>query len=92
MDREDDKPKFGEQFVLMHLDHDHRKRENIRFLAVCPHVVQNFGCSPPRSMAPIFRSTSNRIEVLSDSGEAKIREQCTVVPIDEDIRLDTCHR
>ena len=42
-------------------------------------------------MAPMFRSTSNRIEILSDSGEAKIRELCPVVTIYEDIRLDTRH-
>ena len=92
IDKDGDKPKFGKNnSSLTHLDHDHCKRENIRFLAVCPRVVQNFGRSPPRSMPPVIANASNRIEVLSDRRKAKIRDSCMVIGIDEDIRLSACH-
>ena len=72
-----------------HLDYDHRKRENISFLAVCPLLVQDLRRSPSPDMALIVRGAPDGIQVLGDLGETKIRDPRMVVGIQKNIRLNT---
>jgi hypothetical protein len=72
------------------LDHDHRESKYIRFFAISPLLVQDFWCCPSRGMTLLFRSTSHRIQDLSDPSKTKIRDPLMVVSINEDIRLGTC--
>ena len=58
------------------LNCDHRKRENIRFLAICPPIIQDLWCNP-----------SYRIRVLSDHGETKVGDPCATGGVHKDVRL-----
>ena len=72
--------------ILTDLNHNHRERENIRlFTESIP--VQDLWSSPTSSMTMIIRGASNRIQVLSDCGEAKIRDPGVALFIQKDIRL-----
>ena len=70
----------------MYLNHDHRERENVRFLAICP-TLQDLWCSPPRSVATLTRGTLDRIQVLSDCSEAEIRNACIAGVVHQDVWL-----
>ena len=76
----------GTPFVS-YLDHDHRERENIRFLAVGSLLLQYLWCGPSRSMTLIIRGASDGIQVLSDRSKAEIRDPRMVGVIHENIRL-----
>jgi hypothetical protein len=71
------------------LDHDHRERENIRFLAMCP-PVQNLWCSPSRGVTMLMRDTLYGVQVSSDRSEAKVRETCMTGVVHKDVWLDVC--
>ena len=70
----------------MHLNHDHRERENVRFLAICL-TLQDLRCSPSRSVATLTRGTLDRIQVLSGRSEAEISDACISGAIHQDIWL-----
>jgi hypothetical protein len=72
-----------------YLNHDHRESENVRFLAMYP-LVQNLWRSPPRTVTMLTRGTPYRIWVLSDCGEAKIRETRMARVVHKDIHLAEC--
>ena len=61
--------------LATYLDHDHRERENIRFLAGIPSFY-DFWCGPSRSVTPLVRRVSYGMRVLSDNSDAKIRQPC----------------
>jgi hypothetical protein len=69
-----------------YLDHDHRKRENIRFFAVCASI-QDLWRSPSRGMAVLKRAAPRGIQALSDRGEAKIRDACVAEVVYKNIVL-----
>jgi len=75
---------------MTYLNHDHRKRENIRFSAVCSHLIQNLWRSPSRGLILIVRGASYGIQVLGDHGKAEIRDPRMARGIHKDIWLDTC--
>ena len=68
---------------MTHLDHDHRKGENIRFLAMFPPTIQDFWCG----VDPVVRAASCKVPVLSNRGKAYVRDPCVTVEINEDIGL-----
>ena len=76
----------GTSFVS-YLDHDHRERENVRFLAVSSLLLQYLWRGPSRGMTLIIRGASDGIQVLGDRSKAKTRDPCMVGVIHEDIRL-----
>ena len=71
----------------MHLDHDHREGENVRFFAMYPLLIQDLRRGPPRSVALITRTASYRIQVLSDPSKPKIRDSCVAGTIHKNIWL-----
>jgi len=72
-----------------YLDHDHRERENVCFLAVCSLLGQDFWGSPSCGVTLTFRGDSHGIQLLSDRRETKIGDSCVASVIYEDIWLDT---
>ena len=78
------------QISPTYLDHDHHEGENIRFLAVCPLVIQDLRRSPPRGMTLIVRGALRRVRIRSDRREAEVRDPRVVVGVQENIRLDAC--
>ena len=74
----------------MHLDHDHRKREDICFLAVCSLLVQDLRRSPSHSVAMITYGGPYGIQVLSDHSKPKIRDPRATGGICKDVRLAGC--
>ena len=56
----------------MYLNHDHRKRKNIRLLAKCS-LCQDLRCSLSRGVTTLVRGLDG-IQILSDCGEAEIRD------------------
>ena len=75
----------------MYLNHDHSKRESIRFLAVWP-FFQYLWCSPPRGETTLTLGTPHGIQVQSHRSEPKVRDTRITRVIDEDVWLDTCQR
>ena len=73
---------------VTYLDHNHREGENIRFLTICPFTVQDLWCGPSRGVTLFTRGAPNRIQVLGDPSEAKIRDPCTAGIIHENIWLE----
>ena len=71
---------------VTYFNHDHRKGENIRLLAISP-PFQNLWRGPSRSVATLELDALHRIQVLSDCGEAKIRESCMAGVVQKDIYL-----
>jgi len=68
-----------------YLDRDHRERENVRFLAkFLP--IQYFWRSPSRAGATLERGTPDRIQVLSNRGEAKACDACVTEVVHKDVR------
>jgi hypothetical protein len=91
MIRDGSKPRLdlNNQF-LTYLDHDHRERENVRFFAICPLLVQDLWRNPSRGMTVVSRGASHGIQVLSDRSKTKIRDPCVAGGIHKDIWLDAC--
>jgi hypothetical protein len=54
-----------------YLDHDHRERENVRFLAICPLLDKDLWSSPSRGV----------------TSKAKIRDACTAGVIHKNVWL-----
>ena len=73
----------------MHLDHDHRKSENVRFLAMCP-LVYDLWHSPSQGVTMLTRGTLHGIQVLSDCSETKIHDMRSAGVIYEDVLLARC--
>ena len=71
---------------MTYLDHDHRERENIRFLGTWP-FIQDLWRSPPRGVPMVMRSTSYGIQVLSDCSEAKIHNARVTGVVHKDVWL-----
>jgi len=71
---------------MTYLDHDHRERENVRFLAIFP-PLQDLWRSPSWGVAVTTRSARFRIQISSDRSEAKIRDACTTRVIHKDVGL-----
>lgn len=70
---------------MAYLDHDHRKRENIRFFAIRPLIVQDLRRGPSRSMNVITKAASHGIQVLSDGSKTEICDPRVPCRIHEDI-------
>ena len=79
----------GSNPFASYLDHDHRERENVCFLAVCSLPVQDLWGSPSRGIALVFGSSLHRIRVLS-CRETEIHDPCVAGIIHKDIWLGTC--
>ena len=76
---------------MTHLDHDHRKGENIRFLAMFPPTIQDFWRGPSCGVNPgMARAASYKVPVLNTRGKANVRDPSATIGIDEDIGL--CRR
>jgi len=58
---------------MAHFDDDHRKRENVCFLVVCPLRRQDLRCSPSRDV-DLTRGAWRGTEVLGDHSETKTRD------------------
>ena len=71
---------------MTHLDHDHRKRENVCLLAVFI-LDQHLWRSPSHGAAILIRSAPYGIWAPGDLREAKIRDVCVAGVFYEDIRL-----
>jgi len=73
------------------LDHDHRERENVSFLAIRP-LREDLWSSPSRGVAVMARGARYRIHILSDRSEAEIRDARMTRIIHKDIwlRVDGC--
>jgi len=80
----------GSNPFTSYLDHDHCKRENVRFLTICSLLGQNLWGSPSRGMTLISRCAPHGIQVLSDRRETKIRDPCVAGVIHKDVWLGTC--
>ena len=74
---------------VAYLDHDHRERENIRFLAIFP-LVKNLWRGPSQGEAMLVRSAPYGIQVMSDLGEAEIRDAYMTGVFYKDVRLAGC--
>ena len=75
---------------MTYFDHDHRKGENIRFLAACHFLLQDLRSSPARGMPILMGGAQYRIQVLSDLGETKIRDAYTTGAVYKDVLLARC--
>jgi len=73
-----------------YFDHDHREGENIRFLATGYHFLQDLWRRPSQSVATLMRGELHGTRILSDGGEAKIRDAHTTGVIDKDVWLARC--
>ena len=80
----------GSNPFASYLDHDHRERENVCFLAVCSLLGQDLWGSPSRGMALVSGSVPHRIQALSDCRETEIRDPRMAGVIHEDVWLGTC--
>ena len=86
-----DTRKGGEQWFYerntftSYLNHDHRKKENICFLARRPLPVQDFWCSAFCVMAWPFQGAQRSIQVLNYPSEAEIGDSRMVGVVYEDI-------
>ena len=76
------------RLFVTYLDHDHSERENVRLLAIW-RFVQYLRRSPPRGTA-LTLGALRRIQVMSDSCEAKVCDTRIVEVVHEDVQLDTC--
>jgi len=73
-----------------YFDHDHRERENIRFLATGHLFIQDLWRRPLQSVATLMRGELHGTWILSDSGEAKIRDAHTTSGVNKDVWLARC--
>jgi len=71
---------------MTYLDHDHGKRENVRFHTTFP-PKQDLRRGPPRGLTTLMRDGPYGIQVLSYGGEAKIRDACMTRVVHKDVRL-----
>jgi len=69
---------------MTYLNHDHRERENVRFLAICP-FIQEFWRSPSHGVAVLSWGASDGIQVLSDFGKAEVRDAGFAGAVHEDV-------
>jgi len=69
------------------LNYNHREREDIRFLAECPPIVQDLWCNPSCTVPMLIWSTPHRVQVLNDHGETTIRDHRMAGGVHEDVRL-----
>ena len=70
------------------LDRDHRKCEDVPFLAVCPPLVQDLRCNPSSTVTVLSFGAPDRIQVLSDHDETKVRDPRMAGGVHKDIWLD----
>ena len=71
------------------LNHDHRKREGVRFLAIC-FPAQDLWRSPSHGVTVVTRGTPHGIQVLSDRSKAKIRDPRMTEVVHKDVWLVEC--
>ena len=74
-----------------HFDHDHRERENIRFLAIFP-LVPDLRRGPLKVKVILKRDTPLVVQVPGDHREAKIRDARFTGIFDQDVSLVECQR
>jgi len=74
---------------MTHLDHDHREGENVCFLAIIP-LPQDLWRGPSRGVAVVTRGGPHGVQVLSDRGEAEIRNSRMTRAVHKDIWLAGC--
>ena len=74
---------------MTHFDHDHRERENVRFLAVCS-LVQNLWRSPSWGVTTLTRGALHGIQVLGDHSKPKIYNARSIRVIYKDVWLAGC--
>ena len=75
---------------MTHLDHDHRERENVRLLAVCPLLGQDLWRSPSCGMTLIIQDNSHGIQAMSDRSQTEIGDPRMTSLVHEDIWLLGC--
>ena len=89
--RDGSKPGFDADGPLVtYLNRYHRKRENIRFLAVCPLIVPDLWRNPSFIIITLSWSDPCRISVLSDHGKTNVCDSRVVHRIHEDAWLIGC--
>ena len=89
--RNRNKPKFSHSVLLAtHLDHDHRERENVGFLAIISSLHPHLRRDPPHGEAILNRSAPYGVQVFGDLGEAKVRNQYVTGIFHEDVDLVGC--
>jgi len=72
------------------LDHDHRERENVRFLAGFT-PVQDLWRSPSRGVSMLTRGGPHGIHVLSDRSQTKICNSRSTGVVHKDVWLARYH-
>jgi len=72
---------------VTYFDHDHRERENVGFLAVCPLLLQDLWRHPPWGVVTLKRGALDRIQVLSDHSEAEIHNARMTRVVHKDVCL-----
>src|SRR5258708_39709596 len=74
---------------MTHLDHDHRKRENVPFPTVFS-PTQDLWCSPALSVTTSSCGIPNGVQVLSDCSKAEVRDAHSTRIIHKDVWLSGC--
>ena len=76
---------------MTYLDHDHRKGENVRFLAVFP-ITPNLGRGPLQlhTEAVLKRRVLHGIQVFGDLCKAEIRDPNVTGVLHQDVELVGC--
>ena len=74
---------------MTYLNHDHRKRKNVRLLAKCS-LCQDLWRSPSRGVTTSMCGALDGIQVLSDCGEAEVRDERITRVVHKDIWLAGC--
>ena len=74
---------------VTHLNHNHRERENVRFIAIFP-LVPNLRRDPPHREAILNRSTPHRMRVFGDLRETKVRDAYVTRVFHKDVGLVRC--
>ena len=75
---------------MAYLDHDHRERENIRFLAVCGLPVPDLRRSPAWAVTKVIRVAPYEIFVFDDRSVTKIPDARVTGVVYKDVRLAEC--
>ena len=71
---------------VTHLDHDHRKRENVHFLVVF-RLFPNLRRGPPHAEVILARNAPHGIQVPSDLSETKIGDAHMTGVFHQDVGL-----